>query len=188
MLCAVDKLASSQAVSSPGGILFLGDADTTNNDVYGTIDYFSCIMNTVVAYAAEAKYAALFLVCHEAICARQTLKGLGFPEQATLIICDEQCTVGIAHWSVKQKRSKSIHMQYYLIRSQVDLEEITIKLEPGVTNLSHSFTKNHPTKHHAAMRIIFVHDAPQRQLVQTCALARVAKSLNDTNNLFNCLG
>jgi hypothetical protein len=235
MLCAVNKLASSQAAPSPatlaqadrilqyaakhpnaaimlkasdmqlkchsdasylseansrsraGGILFLGDADTTNG-VFGAIDYLSCIINTVVASAAEAEYAALFLVGREAICASQTLEDLGFPQRATLIICDNQCAVGIANRSVKQKRSKSINMRYHWIRDQVDLEAITIQWEPGATNLADFFTKNHPTKHHATMRNIFVHDKPREKLPQTCVLAYVAQSFSDNSNYFNCLG
>ena len=113
-------LSEANSRSRAGGILFLGDAYTTNG-AYRAIDYLSCIDNTFVASAAEAECAALFLVGREAICANQTHTDLGFPQQATLIICDNQCAIGIANESVKQKRSKSINMQYYWIRHQVNL-------------------------------------------------------------------
>ena len=181
-------LSEAHSRSRAGGILFLGDADTTNG-VYGAIDYLSCIISTVVASAAEAEYAALFLVGREAICASQTLTDLGFPQQATLIICDNQCAVGIATRSVKQKRSKSINMRYHWIRDQVDLEQIEIKWEPGATNLADFFTKNHPTKHHAAMRHICVHDKPQQPIPHMCVLAHVhPPAYNDAGNYFSCLG
>jgi hypothetical protein len=80
--------------------LFLGDADTTNG-VYGAINYLSCIIKTVIASAAEAEYAALFLVSRDAICASQILTDLRFPQQATLIICDDQCAVRIHNRSVR---------------------------------------------------------------------------------------
>ena len=47
-------LSEANSRSPAGGILFLGDADTTNS-VYGAIDQLSCIINTVVASAAEAE-------------------------------------------------------------------------------------------------------------------------------------
>jgi len=181
-------LSEVNSRSRAGGILYLGDADTTTG-VHGAIDYLSCIISTVVSSAAEAEYAALFLVGREAICANQTLTDLGFPQAATLIICDNQCAVGIANRSVKQKRSKAINMRYHWIRDQVDLEAVTIEWQPGAVNLADFFTKNHPTKHHSAMRNIFVHDKPHEKLPQTCVLAHVAGKIayNDANNYFNCI-
>jgi hypothetical protein len=102
-------LSEANSRSRAGGILFLGDAYTTNG-AYGATDYLSCNDNTFVASAAEAEYAALFLVGREPICANQTHTDLGFPQQATLIISANQCAVGIANRSVQQKRSKSIIM------------------------------------------------------------------------------
>ena len=181
-------LSEANSRSRAGGILFLGDADTTSG-VHGAIDYLSCIISTVVSSAAEAEYAALYLVGREALCASQTLTDLGFPQAATLIICDNQCAVGIANRNVKQKRSKAINMRYHWIRDQVDLEAVTIEWQPGAANLADFFTKNHPTKHHSEMRNIFVHDKPQEKLPQICVLAHVAGKLpyNDTNNRFNCI-
>jgi hypothetical protein len=181
-------LSEANSRSRAGGILYLGDADTTAG-VYGAIDYLSCIISTVVSSAAEAEYAALFLVGREAICANQTLTDLGFPQAATLIICDNQCAVGIANRSVKQKRSKAINMRYHWIRDQVDLEAVTIEWQPGAANLADFFTKNHPTKHHSEMRNIFVHDKPHEKLPQICVQAHVAGKLpyTDLNNPFNCL-
>ena len=97
--------------------------------------------------------------------------------------------MGIANRSVKQKRSKAINMRYHWIRDQVDLEAVTIEWQPGAVNLADFFTKNHPTKHHSAMRNIFVHDKPHEKLPQTCVLAHVAGKIayNDANNYFNCI-
>ena len=179
-------LSEAYARSRAGGLLFLGDADITDG-VFGAIDYISCIIGTVVASAAEAEYAALFLVGREAICASQTLTDLGFPQKAILIICDNQCAVGIANRSVKQKRSKSINMRYHWIRDQVDLEQIRIQWEPGATNLADFFTKNHPTKHHSTMRNIFVQDTTCPPVQHTCALAHVPQAFADTSNYYSCL-
>jgi hypothetical protein len=62
----------------------------------------SVIIKNVVASASEAEYAALFIVGQEAVAATHTLEDLGYPQEATLIICDNECAVGIANRTVKQ--------------------------------------------------------------------------------------
>jgi hypothetical protein len=50
----LDKHHATWTPPGVNGFLFMRDTDTTNT-VYVAIDYISCIINTVVAYAAEAK-------------------------------------------------------------------------------------------------------------------------------------
>ena len=158
LMCHSDAsyLSEAQSRSRAGGILFLGDPDL-HHGPNGAIDCLSIIISTVVASAAEAEYAALFIVGQEAASARNTLLDLGFKQTATLIICDNQCAVGIATRSVKQKRSKAIAVRYHWIRDRVDQGEFMVTWEPGKTNLADFFTKNHPVHHHQAMRSKYLH-------------------------------
>ena len=148
-------LSEPRSRSRAGGLLFLGAIDPSTG-VNGAIDYLSCIIGTCAASAAEAEYAALFLVGREAISARHTLHDLGHTQQATTIICDNRCAVGIATRQVKQKRSKSINMRYHWIRDQVDMHTFRVEWEPGATNLADYFTKNHPVHHHQSKRTVYV--------------------------------
>jgi len=173
-------LSEARSRSRAGGILFVGAIDKVHG-VNGAIDYLSCIISTVVASAAEAEYAALFLVGREATSVSNILTDLGHQQKATLIICDNACAVGIANRAVKQKQSKAINMRYHWIRDQVDLDLFTIEWEPGVDNLADYFTKNHPVHHHQKMRKVYVHDTPQVKL------AHAVPVYADPNNLFAAL-
>jgi hypothetical protein len=156
LMCHSDAsyLSELNSRSRAGGILFLGDAPN------GAIDCISSIIGTVVASAAEAEYAALFTVGKEAVTARATLTDLGYAQHATLIICDNQCAVGIANRAVKQKQSKAIAMRYHWLRDRVDMNEIRVEWQPGCDNLADFFTKTHPVHHHLSQRTAYVEDKP----------------------------
>jgi hypothetical protein len=159
LMCHSDAsyLSEANSRSRAGGFLFLGDPDMIHG-LNGAIDCISVIIKNVVASAAEAEYAALFIVGQEAVAAAATLKDLGYPQQATLIICDNQCAVGIANRTVKQKQSKSIAMKMHWTRDRVDLDELRVEWRPGSENLADYFTKIHPVHHHLAQRQTYIRD------------------------------
>ena len=100
----------------------------------------------------------LHIVGREAVSASTTLRDLGYPQEATLIVCDNQCAVGIANRTVKQKQSKAIAMRYHWIRDRVELDELRVEWRPGQDNLADFFTKTHPVHHHLSQRKLYVHD------------------------------
>lgn len=142
--------SESGARSRAGGILYFG-TDTDGN-INGAIEYISMIIPTVCSSAAEAEYAALFLLGREATNARHILTDLGYPQHTTTIMCDNSCAVGIANDDVKQKRSKAIDMRYHWIRDQVAQGKLQVKWEKGSANLADYFTKAHPVSHYNVMR------------------------------------
>jgi hypothetical protein len=160
LICHSDAsyLSEQNSRSRAGGILFLGDPQSTHG-LNGAIDCISVIIGTVVASAAEAEYAALFLVGREAVSASATLSDLGYPQEATLIICDNQCAVGIANRAVKQKQSKAIAMRYHWLRDRVAQKELRVEWQPGRDNLADFFTKTHPVHHHLSKREDYVTDS-----------------------------
>ena len=154
------------------------------HSINGAVDNISCIIPTVVSSAAEAEYAALFLVGKEATSARHVLHDLGYPQQATTILCDNTCA-GIAPRSVKQKRSKAMDMRYHWIRDQVCQNKFKVIWEAGKYNLADYFTKAHSVKHFVEMRNIFV-CTPTRNVVKDCARSRRVErkiKLNHHNNI-----
>jgi hypothetical protein len=159
LMCHSDAsyLSELNSRSRAGGILFLGNPDFADG-LNGAIDCLSVIISTVVASAAEAEYAALFIVGREAVSASATLTDLGYPQMATLIICDNQCAVGIANRTVKQKQTKAIAVRYNWTRDRVALDELRVEWRPGKENLADFFTKTHPVHHHLAQRKVYVHD------------------------------
>ena len=151
-------LSETQARSRAAGLFVLtyrnklGHADANN----GPIDCMSSMIKSVVSSAFEAEYAAMFMNGQNAEPIRNTLEDLGYPQGATPIISDNECAVGIANRTVKQKRSKATDMKYHWIRDRVDQGHFVVSWAPGPTNLADYFTKNHPASHHKLMRSKYV--------------------------------
>lgn len=159
-------LSESQARSRAGGYLFLTNRqDRPDPDEDGAppkppeaplinagIFYISTIIPTVVSSAAEAEYAAMFMVGQAAEGIRSTLEDLGYPQGPTRIISDNACAVGIAHDTVKQKRSKAIDMRYHWIRDRVRMGHFVVDWLPGEQNIADFFTKVYSTRDHLSTR------------------------------------
>jgi hypothetical protein len=124
--------------------------------INGAIDCVSSIIPSVVGSAFEAEYAAMYINATTAEGIRNILADLGYSQGATPIVSDNQCAVGVANRSVKQRRSKAIDMRYHWIRDRVDQQHFTVTWRPGKTNLADFFTKTHPASHHLEMRSSFV--------------------------------
>jgi hypothetical protein len=105
-------LSRPQSRSVAGGIFYLGNSNSPTA-VNGAIHAISSIIPAVVASAGEAEYAALFMNGQEGEWLRQILHNVGHPQPTTLIMCDNQCAVGIATDTVKPKRTKSIDMRFH---------------------------------------------------------------------------
>ena len=163
------------ARSRAGGIIYFGC--TADGTINGAIDYISTVIPTICASAAEAEYAALFIVGREATAARHILADLGHPQNTTTIVCDNQCAVGIANDEVKQKRSKAIDMRYHWIRDQVRQGKFTIKWEKGSENLADYFTKAHPVAHVVSMRRTYV-TTPPTLSIKPCTRSRRVERWN----------
>ena len=166
-------LSETSARSRAGGILYFGL--TPNGAVNGAIEYISSVIPTVCSSVAEAEYAALFLTGRAITHARIMLHDLGYPQQATTIVCDNSCAVGVANDTVKQKRSKAIDMRYHWIRDQVRQGKMIITWEEGAANLADYLTKAHPVHHYVTMRNTYVH-TPTPLTIKPCARAtRIAR-------------
>jgi hypothetical protein len=151
-------LSEPEARSRAGGLHYLGNycIDTRTNLINGAIECMSTIIKSVVSSAFEAEYAALFLNGQTAQGLRNTLRDLGYPQQATPFISDNACAVGVANRTVKQRRSKAIDMRFHWLRDRVKCGDFTVKWQPGKDNLADYFTKAHPVHHYKAMRSTYV--------------------------------
>jgi hypothetical protein len=151
-------LSETKARSRAGGIHFLTDLNKINDPraINGAIDCISTIIPSVVSSAFEAEYAAMYLNATTSEGIRNILADLGYPQGPTPIISDNQCAVGVANRTVKQRRSKAIDMRYHWIRDRVSQGHFTVTWRPGKTNLADFLTKAHPVKHQLEMRKFFV--------------------------------
>lgn len=151
-------LSEPEARSRAGGLHYLGNYSPSagTNRVNGAVECMSTIIKSVVSSAFEAEYAALYLNGQTAQALRNTLRDLGYPQQATPFISDNACAVGVANRTVKQRRSKAIDMRFHWLRDRVKIGDFTVKWEPGKDNLADYFTKAHPVHHYKAMRSTYV--------------------------------
>ena len=149
-------LSRPKARSVAGGICYLGNAGLPHH-INGAIHAVSAIIPSVVASAAEAEYAALFLLGQDGEYLRQVLASMGYNQSSTLILCDNQCAVGMASNSVKAKRTKSIDMRYHWIRDRVQQGHFHVQWRKGEHNLADFFTKALPAKTHQELMPLLVH-------------------------------
>jgi len=153
-------LCEPHSRSRAGGIHYLGNyGDEEHRPVHinGAIHCISSIIKSVVASAAEAEYAALFLNAQAALGERKTLADMNYPQSATPLVSDNSTAVGITNKTVKQRKSKAIAMRYDWIQDRVEEGDFTAKWGPGRTNLADYFTKPHPVHHYKDMRRTYVH-------------------------------
>ena len=149
-------LSRPKARSVAGGICYLGNAGLPQH-INGAIHAVSAIIPSVVASAAQAEYAALFLLGQEGEYLGQVLSDMGYRQSPTLILCDNQCAVGMGSNSVKAKRTKSIGMRYHWIRDRVQQGHFHVQWQKGEHNLADFFTKALPAKTHQDLMPLLVH-------------------------------
>ena len=137
------------------------------------------IIKNVMASAAEAEVAALFLTAQEMVPLRQCLIDLGHPQPATPLKTDNSTAKGIVTGTIKQKRSKAIDMRFYWLRDRVKQGQFNVYWEPGQHNLADYVTKHHPSSHHKRLRPIYMYNKDTSpSTVQGCI--KILNSARDT--------
>jgi hypothetical protein len=152
-------LSRSGARSVAGGIFYMGNRDQPTG-INGAINAISSIIPAVVASVAEAEYAALFINGQEGASLRDTLTALGYPQPATMILCDNKCAQGIATDTIKPKRTKSVDMKFHWIRDRIRQGQFLVMWRKGVDNLADFFTKPLPVHQHQRLMPFLVHVPP----------------------------
>ena len=142
--------------SVAGGIFYLGNRNQPTH-INGSIHALSTIIPSVVASAAEAEYAALFLNGQEGEWIRNTLHSLEHHQPPTIMLCDNKCAEGIATDTVKAKRTKSIDMKYHWIRDRIRQNHFQVTWRAGADNLADFFTKPLPVHSHRTLMPLLVH-------------------------------
>ena len=152
-------LGETQARSRVAGYYFLGSVPKDDQPIKlnGSIFTFTGILKFVVASAAEAELAALFLNCKEGKIVRLILEELGHRQPPTPIHCDNKTAAGIANDTVKKHRSRSMEMRFFWVTDQVKLQAFDVRWHPGLENLADYFTKHFIGKHHEQVRLWYLH-------------------------------
>jgi hypothetical protein len=175
--------AEPGARSRAGGILYLGSKDQLDI-INGSVLCISTVVNVLCPSAAEAEYAALFIVGSEAASIRNTLADLGYQQSATPIFCDNSCAVGIANDGVKQKRSRAMDLRFHWIRDRVRQGQFQVLWKAGQTNLADFFTKPlGPQRHLLLRRFIVCYPTRKRSNNRVDISTDVLRGCDDVSSL-----
>lgn len=153
-------LSESRARSRVAGQFFLGSTPEKGVPIKlnGSIHVMTSVLKFVVASAAEAELAALFLNCKEGKVLRLVLEELGHPQPPTSIHCDNKTAAGIANDTVKKQRSRSMEMRFFWVTDQTKQGYFNVEWHPGKENLADYFTKHFDGKHHMEVRPWYLHE------------------------------
>ena len=127
--------------SVAGGHHYLGrrsDPDFLNAPILNVCS----TIPVVCAAVSEAEYGGVFGNCQAAVEIRSILHNLGYSQPPTLVLCDNECAIGLANESVRPKKSKSIDLRLDWVRDRVRQGQFIIDFVPGKANLA-DFLQNH---------------------------------------------
>ncbi len=153
-------VSRSYARSVAGAYLFLGNCNCPTQ-INGPIHVFSTIIPCIVASAGEAEYAALFALGQQAAALRTILQDIGYPQQPTVLLCDNTTAIGIAMDTIKQKQTKAIDMRFHWIRDRVRQQQFITTYISTHDNIADYFTRNLPFELHSKFQPFIVQPAPQ---------------------------
>ena len=159
-------LSAPRARSRVGGYFYLSSAtpnpaSCTHN---GAIYVLSSILKIVLASTAEVDIGAPFTNAQEALPIRQMLCDIGHPQPTTPMQVDNTIAFGFANSIIKQKRSKSIDMNYYWIQDRTNLQQFHIYLISVKGNLGDYHTKHISPAHHKQVLSVYLHQPKQFEL------------------------
>jgi hypothetical protein len=149
-------LGRSNSRSTAGVHACLGHRDQPTH-INGALVCLSLTLDVIVAAASEAEYGALFISGQLGVWLRTILHALGYPQPPTIILCDNDCAVGIANNTVKLKKSKAVDMRYHWIRDRISQLQFRVIWRKGANNLENFFTKALPVHTHQALMPFLVH-------------------------------
>jgi len=120
--------SESNARSRAGGYhdLVKNSADPYLEAPNGAILCVSSLISCVVASAAEAEYAALFMNAQHGAILRTTLEDMDCKQQVTPIYTDNKCAEGIANESITLQKSKSMDMRFHWVRDRVRQQQFQV--------------------------------------------------------------
>jgi hypothetical protein len=141
--------------SRAGAHIFLSEDDPIprNN---GPILTISQIIKFVMASAAEAELAGLYITAREMIPLRNALEEMGWKQPRSPIQTDNSAASGFISDTIIQRRIKMIWMRLHWLRCRAAQGQFRFYWDRGASNLADYHTKHHPPAYHLAHRATHV--------------------------------
>ena len=137
--------------SRAGAHIFLTEEDPIPR-TNGPVLTLSQIIKFVMASAAEAELAALYITAREMIPLRNALDEMGWKQPKSPIQTDNSTATGFIHDTIIQRRIKMIWMRLHWLRCRSAQGQFRFYWEKGSANLADYHTKHHPPAYHIAHR------------------------------------
>ena len=121
-----------------------------SDDVNGPLEVLVQTIKNVVASAAEAETAGIYIGATNACPMRTSLEELGHPQPAdgTPFDTDNKTAQGILTKTMRQKLSKAFDMRYWWMKDRIQQKQFNLTWSKGADNNADYFTKQWPPWYH----------------------------------------
>ena len=147
----VSFLTEPGSRSRAGAHIFLSEDNPIprNN---GPVLTISQIIKFVMASAAEAELAAMYITAREMIPLRNALTEMGWKQPQSPLQTDNAAATGFVQDTIIQRCIKMIWMQLHWLRCRGAQGRFRFYWAKGTTNMADYHTKHHPPAYHLAHR------------------------------------
>ncbi len=116
----------------------------------GAVLTIATIIKFVMALAAEAELAALFIVAHKMVPHRQTLINMGWPQPRSPIQTYNSTAIGVTNKTMVPKRAEMMDMRLWWLQCCGSQKQFPYYWDVGSKNWADYSTKHHPDIYHEA--------------------------------------
>jgi hypothetical protein len=142
-------LNKTQSHSRAGAHIFLSK-DNPLPGFNGTVLTTATIIKFVMALAAEAELAALFIATRKMVPHQQTLIDTGWPQPQSPIQTDNSTAIGVTNKTIVSKQSNMMDMRLWWLQCRCSQNQFCCYWDAGSKNWADYSTKHHPSIYHEA--------------------------------------
>ncbi len=155
ILCAhadAGFLNKTNSHSRAGNHIYLSENDPFPR-FNGAVLSIAQIIKFVMASAAKAELAALFITTREMIPHRQTLIDMGWPQPKSPIQIDNSTAAGVTNKTIVPCRAKMMDMGLWWLLCRGSQDQFRYYWDAGSKNWADYHTKHHPDTYHEAHQL-----------------------------------
>jgi hypothetical protein len=152
VLCAhadASYLNKTKSHSRAGAHIYLSEDDPIPC-FNGAVLTIATIIKFVMALAAEAELAALFIAACKMVPHRQTHIDMGWPQPRSPVQTDNSTAIGVTNNTIVPKRAKMMNMRLWWLQYQGSQKQFCYYWDARSKNWANYSNKHHPDIYHKA--------------------------------------